>query len=81
MGRERPIRIVLLAALLIASLVMGRQYLLRTAGAEPIHSAVTFREWFWESRALDLVAQVGLIFAGALGVAALLPRRREQDDT
>jgi hypothetical protein len=34
----------------------------------------SFRQWFWESRGLDLVAQVGLIFAGALGIAALLPQ-------
>ena len=34
----------------------------------------SFRQWFWESRGLDLVAQVGLIFAGALGIATLLPK-------
>jgi hypothetical protein len=37
-----------------------------------------FRLWFWEHRGLDLVAQVGLIFAGALGIAALLPRGDEE---
>jgi len=36
-----------------------------------------FRQWFWESRSLDLAVQVGLIFVGALGIAALLPRGRE----
>jgi len=34
----------------------------------------SFREWFWEHRSLDLIVQGGLIFTGALGVAALLPR-------
>lgn len=39
-------------------------------------STSTFRAWFWERRTLDLLAQVGLIFAGTLGVAALLPGHR-----
>ncbi|MBN1261924.1 MAG: hypothetical protein JXB35_14695 [Anaerolineae bacterium] len=37
----------------------------------------SFRSWFWEDRTLDLLVQVGLIFAGALGVAALLPGQSE----
>ncbi len=41
-----------------------------------VQETTTFRAWFWERRTLDLLAQVGLIFAGALGVAALLPGRR-----
>jgi hypothetical protein len=32
-----------------------------------------FRTWFWEKRGLDLVVQVILVFAGALGIAAILP--------
>lgn len=32
-----------------------------------------FRAWFWENRGLDLVVQVVLVFAGALGIAAILP--------
>jgi hypothetical protein len=40
----------------------------------------SFRQWFWESRGLDLVAQVGLIFAGALGIAALLPQGADDAD-
>ncbi len=32
-----------------------------------------FREWFWEIRSLDLLVQMALIFAGALGIAAILP--------
>jgi hypothetical protein len=38
-----------------------------------------FRTWFWEKRSLDLVVQVMLVFAGALGIAALLPGE-DQDD-
>ncbi len=39
----------------------------------------SFRTWFWEQRALDLAVQIGLVFAGALGIAAILPEE-EQDD-
>ncbi|MFU8826944.1 MAG: hypothetical protein ACNA70_05565 [Brevefilum sp.] len=38
-----------------------------------------FRAWFWEKRSLDLLVQVILVFAGALGIAALLPGE-DQDD-
>ena len=37
----------------------------------------TFREWLWGTRSLDLAVQVGIVFVGALGIAALLPRRDE----
>jgi len=37
----------------------------------------TFREWLWGTRSLDLAVQVGIIFVGALGIAALLPRGDE----
>ena len=38
-----------------------------------------FRAWFWEQRALDLAVQVVLVFAGALGIAAVLPLE-DQDE-
>jgi hypothetical protein len=37
----------------------------------------TFREWLWGTRSIDLAVQVGIIFVGALGIAALLPRGDE----
>jgi hypothetical protein len=37
-----------------------------------------FREWMWESRSLDLLVQMVFVFAGALGIAAILPV--ENDD-
>jgi hypothetical protein len=79
-ARERTTWILIIAVLLIASLLIGRHFLLGNEdveGAEPADGS--FREWFWERRGLDLVAQVGLIFAGALGIAALLPREKEDD--
>ena len=66
---------------LVAGLLIGRQFLLDTGEVQAGEPDRSFREWFWESRALDLIAQAGLIFAGALGIAALLPREKEVDDT
>ncbi|MBN1933245.1 MAG: hypothetical protein JW934_01200 [Anaerolineae bacterium] len=40
-----------------------------------------FRAWFWEARGIDIAGQVGLIMAGALGVAALLPMNGESADS
>lgn len=81
MSRERITWIVVVTALLLtASLLIGRRFLRDAGEATADESVRSFREWFWESRALDLVAQVGLIFAGALGIAALLPQEEEADD-
>ena len=46
---------------------------------DPEVSAGSFRQWFWENRGLDLAVQVGLIFGGALGIATLLPRSKEDE--
>lgn len=74
MWGERLTWAVLLIAVLLAGWLMGRLW--RPGEGYAPTEATTFRAWFWERRTLDLLAQVGLIFAGALGVAALLPGRR-----
>jgi len=38
-----------------------------------------FRSWFWEKRGLDLIVQVILVFAGALGISAILPIEDEDE--
>lgn len=65
------------AVLLIVGLLIGQQFLAPPDDAGDIAS---FRQWFWESRSLDLAAQVGLIFVAALGIATLLPRNREDGE-
>ena len=73
MNREHIAWAGTVAVLLIAGLLISRQFL-----APPDDAQIApFRQWFWESRSLDLAAQVGLIFVGALGIAALLPRDKE----
>jgi len=39
----------------------------------------SFQYWFWLQRGPDLAVQAGLIFAGALGIAALLPGSKDKE--
>ena len=75
MNREHAAWVGATALLLIVGLLVGRQFLASPGNAD----VGSFRQWFWENRSLDLLVQVGLIFAGALGIAALLPRGKEED--
>jgi len=65
----------LVVVVLLAGWLVGRT--LDPEDRRDTQEATAFRAWFWERRTLDLLAQVGLLFAGALGVAALLPSRAE----
>ena len=83
MSREYVPWMGVAVVLLLGGLVIGLHF------GDPSDSAYTaqdpetgqgsFRQWFWESRSLDLAVQVGLIFVGALGIAALLPSSKEDD--
>jgi hypothetical protein len=61
--------------LLIGGWFVSQRMLVRLPADEA--KIETFREWLWGTRSLDLAVQVGIIFVGALGIAALLPRRNE----
>jgi len=41
-------------------------------------NAVSFQEYLWQEHPLDLIIQIGLLLAGAFGVAALLPSPDEE---
>ncbi len=76
MDREHVTWVGIVVLLLVAGLLIGQQFM-----APPDDARVdSFRQWFWESRSLDLVAQVGLIFVGALGIAALLPKGKGDEE-
>jgi hypothetical protein len=78
-NRERLLWAFLALALLAGGWLVARAYALQTQPS-PEPPVDGFRAWFWSHRALDLAAQIGLILAGALGVAAILPDPREEDD-
>lgn len=82
MGRDDLPWILLVIALLVASYLLG-QRILGPDAAEPVIAPAaeqsTFRLWFWEERGLDIAVQVGLLFVGTLGIAALLPRSGKGD--
>lgn len=75
MKREHFIWIAAVGGLLLLGLLIGRG----VATPESFTND-NFRTWLWEHRTLDLLAQVGLILVGALGVAAVLPRHRDDHD-
>jgi len=80
MNRERVTRLLLLVLLLGGGLLIGRWSLSQREEGDVDANPETdvdssFRQWFWESRGLDLLVQTGLLFAGALGIAALLPKK------
>jgi len=39
---------------------------------------ISFQEYLWQEHPLDLIIQIGLLLAGAFGVAALLPSPDEE---
>ena len=47
---------------------------------EPSMLESSFQYWFWHHRSPDLAVQIGLIFSGALGIAALLPGQEGSED-
>ena len=86
MGRDDLAWILLVIVLLVASYLLGQRIFgseaVETTADPAASSAVeqsTFRIWFWEERGLDIAAQVGLLFVGTLGIAALLPRTGKGD--
>lgn len=63
------------AILAVIFLLLGGWILFRAMNGDvPILDGESgFQTWFWEKRGLDLAVQVLLVFAGALGIAAILP--------
>ena len=77
MTRENLPLIALLILTMVCGLWIGqRLWVGPERGAQG--EVEVFRRWFWENRSLDLLVQAGLIFGGALGIAALLPGDKEE---
>ena len=76
MNREHFVWVAAMIVLLLGGILIGQQFMTQPRET----NATAFRQWFWEARSLDLAVQVGLIFVGALGISALLPRGKEGDE-
>ncbi len=66
---------ILLAVLLTTGILVGRW-----VWSPQTPPTMSFRAWWWEYRELDVAVQVGLMFAGALGIAALMPPEEGQKE-
>ena len=75
MKREYAGWMLAIGALLLIGFLIGRG-----VAVPQSHVNETVRAWMWEHRGLDVLVQVGLILTGALCVAAILPRHRDDHD-
>ncbi|MDY6866564.1 MAG: hypothetical protein SVT56_01480 [Chloroflexota bacterium] len=73
--RERVVRLVFILLLIVGGWAV---FQLLNPGRN-IQSPDGFRQWFWHFRGLDLIAQMTLVFAGALAISALLPSEDNND--
>lgn len=74
MKRASNILLIIVLFLLITGWVL---FLLINPEGLKLVSDLDLQIWFWERRGLDLVVQVLLVFAGALGIAAILPMEED----
>ena len=75
---KKTILVAIIAVIFL--LTMGWLFFDLLNGNQPLLTEENgFRAWFWEKRGLDLIVQVILVFAGALGIAAILPVEDEDD--
>lgn len=73
---ELPVVPRWLALTLVAAVLLGAGALLLPAGEPALRGAeASFSVTLWEQRGLDTLVQVGLIFAGTLGVLGLLSEK------
>jgi hypothetical protein len=73
---ERVVRFLIVVALLSSGVLVGSRVAMPASQSD----SASFRVLFWDTRALDLMVQVGLTVVGALGIVALLPTLKERDE-
>ena len=90
MSREDLVWILVAVALLVLGFLAGQRWAVpreEPVEANPVPSEgevldvrdEAFRARFWQGRSLDLAVQAALVLVGALSIAALLPRGREDE--
>ena len=63
------------AGLVLAATLLLAWYILPLGPAGAAQSGVTFSDMLWQQRGLDVLVQIGLIFAGSIGILGLLSER------
>ena len=90
MSREDLVWILAAIALLAVGFLVGQRWAVpgdEAVETDPLPSEAemldvrddAFRTRFWQGRSLDLAVQAALVLVGALSIAALLPRGREDE--
>jgi len=74
---NRLIGLGLLFLMLWGGMMVWKQFSGAT-NPESMTPDTSFQLWFWLQRSPDLAIQAGLIFAGALGIATLLPGLKDK---
>ena len=73
-------RTTLIAIFLVLLLLLAGWLAYRTLGPDSAAQETEgFRGWLWAERQSDLLLQVILIFAGVLGIAAILPMKEDHE--
>ena len=74
MGREHPVRTVVVLLLMLGGLLLALARPAPLADADVVAGPTQ-----WLARRADLLLQLALLFVGSLGIHALLPGRQDQD--
>ena len=80
---RRRILVILFAFIVLIGVVISYIHTAATNALQPQVSSndvenSTFQYYFWQEHITDIMIQIGLLLAGAFGVAALLPAPDEE---
>ena len=83
MKRKSTVSWMIEAGILLLILWGGKlvwEHFGQTAAYDSQQLETSLQYWLWQQRGPDLAVQIGLIFAGALGIATLLPSRKDNNN-
>jgi multisubunit Na+/H+ antiporter MnhB subunit len=75
--KRKHLMVVIFLIFLLSGLILFRMI---NHDIEYESDKTTFQAWFWEKRSLDIAVQIGMVIAGALGIAAILPMEDDHNE-